>query len=185
MRNRRLIGPGKPRLSLMLLAVVSLLMGCAGPTKARMKMPAPQGISVADGTRLAAQAMQDTGHWPKSQNEAAGQVSGEKTHKVSFGWETATTYLEVTVVKTPDGGLETDAKCSVSQNMAYWNEGGKCVDEFHEAFRKRLAAWQPPVRTQPPPEYRTPPPEYRTPAPERMPVQQPPQRGPAGKEYNL
>jgi len=186
MRIRRSLEPGNLRHSLVLLAAVFLLAGCAGPTKARMQMPAPSGINVAEGTRVAAQAMQDMGYWPKSQNEASGLVTGEKTQKISFGWETMTTTLEVSVVKTPEGGLGADAKCSVSQNMAYWSGGRECVEQFQEAFRKRLAAWQPPVRTQPPPEYRIPPPEYRAPAPERAPVQPAPQpRGPAGKEYNL
>jgi hypothetical protein len=164
---------------LTLLAIAALgLSGCAGPSQSRREFSSPPNLSVAEGTRLAAQAMQDIAFWPKFQNEAAGQVSGDKTVKISFGWETATITLEVGVMKTAQGGLAADAKCSVSKNMAYWDEGDECVEEFQKAFEKRLAAWQPAPRPVPPP------PTYRQPAPS-VPAPQPPAASPKSKEYEL
>jgi hypothetical protein len=162
-----------------LLSVAALgLAGCAGPSQSRLEFRSPPNLSVAEGTRLAAQAMQDIGFWPKFQNEAAGQVSGDKTEKISFGLETMTITLEVGVMKTAQGGLAADAKCSVSKNMAYWDEGGKCVEEFQKAFEKRLAAWQPAPRPiQPVPTYRQPAPSVPAPQPSTTP--------PGGKEYEL
>jgi hypothetical protein len=162
---------------LMLLAIAVLgLSGCAGPYQSRLEFRSPPNLGVAEGTRLAAQAMQDISFWPKFQNEAAGQVSGEKTVKISFGWETMTINLEVGIMKTAQGGLAADAKCGVSKNMAYWDEGDECVEEFQKAFEKRLMTWQPTQRTMQPP------PVYRQPAP----VAPAPQPGaPRGKEYEL
>ena len=135
---------------LAVLAVAALgLLGCAGPYQTRLEFKSHPNLSVADGTRLAAQAMQDISFWPKFQNEAAGQVSGEKTVKISFGWETMTINLEVGIMKTAQGGLTADAKCGVSKNMAYWDEGDECVEEFQKAFEKRLAVWQPAPRPVP------------------------------------
>lgn len=165
---------------LMLLAITVMgLSGCAGPYQTRLEFKSHPNLSVAEGTRLAAQAMQDISFWPKFQNETAGQVSGEKTVKISFGWETMTINLEVGIMKTAQGGLTADAKCGVSKNMAYWDEGNECVEEFQKAFEKRLAAWQPPVMrpAQPPPSYRQPVPA--------IPAPQPPAAPAKSKEYEL
>lgn len=159
-------------------AIVGLgLMGCAGPYQTRLDFKSPPNLNVAEGTRLAAQAMQDIGFWPKFQNEAAGRVSGDKTVKISFGWETMTITLEVGIMKTAQGGLAADATCGVSKNMAYWDEGDECVEEFQKAFEKRLAAWQPAQRQAPPPTYRQPVPAAPTPQPSAAPGK--------SKEYEL
>jgi hypothetical protein len=164
------------------LAIAVLgLSGCAGPYQTRLEFKSHPNLSVAEGTRVAAQAMQDIGFWPKFQNESAGQVSGEKTVKISFGWETMTIELEVGIMKTAQGSLAADAKCGVSKNMAYWDEGDECVEEFQKAFEKRLAAWQPPAPrpVQPPPSYRQPVPAVPMPAP------QPPAAPAKSREYEL
>lgn len=156
-----------------------LLFGCAGPYQTRLEFRTPPSLGVAEGTRLAAQAMQDIGFWPKFQNEAAGQVSGDKTEKITFGWETMTITLEVAVTKTPQGSLAAEAKCAVSKNMAYWDEGDECVEAFQKAFEKRLAAWQPTMRPA------VPTPDFRQPAPATS-KPKPPAAPPArGKEYEL
>jgi len=164
-------------LTLLAIAVLGL-SGCAGPYQTRMEFKSHPNLSVAEGTRVAALAMQDIGFWPKFQNESAGQVSGEKTVKISFGWETMTINLEVGIMKTAQGSLSADAKCGVSKNMAYWDEGDECVEEFQKAFEKRLAAWQPAQRSAPPP------PTYRQPEP-AAPTPPPPVAPPRGKEYEL
>jgi hypothetical protein len=165
-------------LTLLAIAVLGL-SGCAGPYQTRLDFNSHPNLSVAEGTRLAAQAMQDIGFWPKFQNESAGQVSGEKTVKISFGWETMTIELEVGVMKTAQGSLAADAKCGVSKNMAYWDEGDKYVKEFQKAFEKRLASWQPPAPRPVPP-----PPAYRQPVP-AMPAPQHPAAPAKSKEYEL
>ena len=147
-----------------------------------MSRPRHPSLSVAEGTRVAAQAMQDIGFWPKSQNEAAGQVSGDKTEKISFGWETMTITLEVGIMKSAQGSLTADATCGVSKNMAYWDEGDECVEEFQKAFEKRLATWRPAQRPVAPPMQT--PPAYRQPAPV-VPMPQPPAAPAKGKEYEL
>jgi hypothetical protein len=166
-----------------LLAVAFLgLAGCAGPYQTKLEFRSHPSMTVADGTRVAAQAMQDIGFWPKFQNEAAGQLSGEKTEKISFGWETMTITLEVGIMKSAQGGLTADATCGVSKNMAYWDEGDECVEEFQKAFEKRLAAWRPAQRPMAPPMQTTP--TYRQPAP-TAPVPQSPAAPAKGKEYEL
>ncbi len=168
---------------LAVLTVAALgLLGCAGPYQTKLDFRAHPSMTVADGTRVAAQAMQDINFWPKFQNEAAGQISGDKTVKISFGWETMTITLEVGIMKTAQGGLVADAKCSVSKNMAYWDDGDECVEEFQKAFEKRLAAWQPVPRPVAP--IQRPAPTYRQPAP-AVPVPQPPATPGKGKEYEL
>ncbi len=164
---------------LALLAFTAVgLFGCATPYQTQLEFRSSPNLSVAEGTRLAAQAMQDIGFWPKFQNEAAGQVSAEKTKKITFGWETMTITLDVQIMKTAHTGIVADAKCSVSKNMAYWNEGDECVEEFQKAFEKRLAAWQPAPRpVQPLPGYRQPEPA--------APAQQQPAAPSGGKEYEL
>lgn len=163
-------------LTFLAIAVLGL-SGCAGPYQTRLEFKSHPNLSVAEGTRVAAQAMQDISFWPKFQNEAAGQVRGEKTVKISFGWETMTIELEVGIMKTAQGGITADAKCGVSKNMAYWDEGDECVEEFQKAFEKRLASWQPPA-----PRSVSPPPTYRQPVPgaPTSPVAPTP-----GKEYEL
>jgi hypothetical protein len=166
-----------------LLAVVFLgLAGCAAPYQTKLEFKSHPSLSVAEGTRVAAQAMQDIGFWPKSQNEAAGQVSGDKTEKISFGWETMTITLEVGIMKSAQGSLTADATCGVSKNMAYWDEGDECVEEFLKAFEKRLATWRPAQRPVAPPMQT--PPAYRQPAPV-VPMPQPPAAPAKGKEYEL
>lgn len=166
----------------MLAIAVLALSGCAGPYQTRLDFKTHPSMTVADGTRVAAQAMQDIGFWPKFQNESAGQVSGDKTVKISFGWETMTITLEVGIMKTAQGGLAADAKCSVSKNMAYWDEGDECVEDFQKAFEKRLAAWRPAPRPLAPPVQ--PAPSYRQPVP-AVPVPQSPAAPLKGKEYEL
>jgi hypothetical protein len=125
------------------------LTGCGGAYHSRIEaVDAHPGISVAEATRLAAQAMQDTGFWPKQQNEAQGTLIGERTQKISMGWETVTLTLEVKLTRTPAGKVVVDAACSPSANIAYWDEGDECVEGFEQAFKRRLAGWQP--RVQPP-----------------------------------
>lgn len=168
------------RLAGVLLAL--LVAACAGPYKGRLDMASPPGVGIAEGTRIAAQAMQDIGFWPKLQNEAAGLVTGEKTDKIFFGWETMTITLQVALTTKPGGGLSVDAVCSVSKNMAYWDEGDECVEAFRAAFDKRLADWRMPAPVMMP-AYPARPAPVMPLQPARPPAA--PTMPPSGREYDL
>jgi len=122
------------------LSLTAMLTACVGSYETRTQpIAGSSNISLAEATRVAAQAMQDNGFWPKQQHEATGKLTGERTQKVSFGWETVTLTLKVQLKRVPSGALIVDAVCAPSANIAFWTEGDKCVSEFEDAFRQRLA----------------------------------------------
>ncbi len=167
------------------LAVGVLLLGaCVQPHETRMEIDAPARITVAEGTRLAALAMQDIGFWPKMQNEAAGLVVGEKTEKITLGWETMTLTLQASVGKDTAGKLKADAKVEVSKNMAFYTGQSAWVEKFQKAFQDRLAAWTPPPPPAPPPARYSPAPRYQT-TPTYQPAPAPGPSSPAREEFDL
>lgn len=130
---RKFVGP------ILLAALVSFFtVSCATPYQERIQLEPRVGVSISEGVRIAAQAMQDIGFWPTLQNESAGTITGRRTDKTSFGLETYTRTLDIVVAQGAGGNFAIDAKCSVSENVAYWDEGDECVAEFWSAFNKRL-----------------------------------------------
>ena len=125
---------------ILLLSLAFILAACVGSYETRTQpIAGSSNISLAEATRIAAQAMQDNGFWPKQQHEATGTLTGERTQKINFGWETVTLKLKVQLKRVPSGALLLDAVCAPSANIAFWTEGDKCVSEFEDAFRQRLA----------------------------------------------
>ena len=161
------------------LFLAIFLVACAGPSHRALNLPPTPGIGVAEATRIAARAMQEIGFWPTSQDETTGFLRGEKTEKITLGMETMTIYLAVKVMEVAPGTIRAAAECSVSSNMAYWDEGGECVDRFESAFNRLIVeAARNRVRHPPPSDFR--------PAPAPEPVVPVEPGGPAGgKEYSL
>jgi len=128
--------------TILLLSLTIMLAACVGSYETRTQpISGSSDISLAEATRIAAQAMQDNGFWPKQQHEASGTLLGERTQKINLGWETVTLTLSVQLKRTPSGSLFVDAVCTPSSNIAFWTEGGKCVSEFEQAFRQRMTSW--------------------------------------------
>jgi len=168
------------------LALAFLIAGvtaaCVPAYETRMDIRSPPGISVAEGTRLAALAFQDIGFWPKRQSESAGVVVAEHTEAITFGMEDMTITMQANIRPAAGNGVTADAKVTVSKNMAVYTEQQDWVDKFQEAFNQRLAQWRPVAAPYTP---SAPPPVPRSrPAPVPMPAPAPPP-SPGAREYDL
>jgi hypothetical protein len=97
-----------------------------------------QGLSVGEGVRMAARAMQAVGYFPTQQNDAQGHVSGERSDKDLFGADVFTLYIDVKLSPSAAGGLQMKATCSISRNMAYTDELDDECEKFRRAFDKLL-----------------------------------------------
>lgn len=120
-------------------AVVLLLAGCAAPYVMTREVDARHGLSVGEGVRLAARAMQAAGYFPTQQNDAAGHIIGERNDKDSFGVDVLTLYIEANVSRGPKGGLLVNTICSVSKNIVYTDQLDDECEKFGKALDKLLA----------------------------------------------
>jgi hypothetical protein len=161
------------------LAATFLLAACAAPYVLTRDVDARYGLSVGDGVRLAARAMQAAGYFPTDQNDAAGRVVGERNDKDSFGTDVLTLYIEAVVTRSPTGGLNVNATCSVSQNIVYTDQLDDECEKFRGALDKLLAE-----RSAAPAAVRTPPQPRPAPLSPPLPVQ-PPAVPARGRDYSL
>jgi len=155
-----------------------LLTACATPYVITRDVDTRYGLSIGDGVRLAARAMQAAGYFPTEQNDAAGRVVGERNDKDSFGADVLTLYIEAIVKHSPSGGLLVNATCSVSKNIVYTDQLDDECEKFRAALDKLLAereATPARSRSQTMPRPTTPPSMPQAPAPQ-------PGRG---KDYRL
>lgn len=120
-------------------AVMFLLGACATPYVITRDVDTRYGLSIGDGVRLAARAMQAAGYFPTEQNDAAGRVVGERNDKDSFGADVLTLYIEAIVQHNPSGGLLVNATCSVSKNIVYTDQLDDECEKFRAALDKLLA----------------------------------------------
>lgn len=115
------------------------LAACASPYSMTRDIDERNGLSVGDGVRLAAKAMQAVGYFPTQQNDAAGRVLGERNDKDSFGSDVLTLFIEANVTRTPKGSLQLNTTCSISQNIVYTDVLDDECEKFQRAFDKLLA----------------------------------------------
>ena len=146
-------------------ALAMLVAACAGPYAMSRGVDARHALSVGDGVRLAARAMQAINYFPTQQNDAAGRVVGERSQKDAFGTDVLTLYIEANIARAPTGGLQMNTICSVSKNIVYTDELDDECEKFQRAFDKLVAerGAVPPTRPQAmpqpqPPATSTPPP---------------------------
>jgi len=129
------------------LAIMSIsgfvLAGCATTGMKHTKVQAVPGdydICVAEGVRIAAQAMQRVDFWVTKQNDTAGYLYGEMKTKDALRVGTMTFYLEVQVSRDPGGGLNVSATSIAGPEVAFTTWLPKFVKDFYKAFDEILAA---------------------------------------------
>jgi hypothetical protein len=116
-----------------------LFAGCAGTRHTRTQEILPgYDLSVAEGVRIAAQAMQRLGFWVTKQNEAAGSLFGEKVR--GRGIYKGTYYLQVHVGGNPGKPIKINATSIAGPEIAFTNELPGIVSDFYIAFEDILAA---------------------------------------------
>lgn len=126
-----------------------LLSACAGPYSLTRVVDPAQGLSVAEGVRVAARAMQAVGYFPTQQSDASGQVVGERSRKDAWGMDVMTLTIDARLSSVGAGGVQMLATCSVSKNIAYTDELDDECKKFRDAFDKLLGERRSAVRTAP------------------------------------
>jgi len=159
---------------LLAVAMSLMLAACITPYSMTKAIDPGQGMSVGEGVRMAARAMQAVGYFPTQQNDAQGHVIGERSDKDLFGADVFTLYIDAKLSPSAAGGLQLQATCSISKNMAYTDELDDECEKFRGAFDKllgeRAGSGRSPVAApgRPAPEMRPPPPAAASaPAPSR------------------
>ena len=118
-----------------------LLAGCgAFPLRHEIDYPA-QTVSMARAIRIAAQAMQEGGFLPTTQNEAAGTVRGQKTELGgdAFGFS-GTFFMDVTIQLGANGAMHLDVVCSPGPEVAFSTDLPAYIAQFQAAFERLLQA---------------------------------------------
>ncbi len=123
---------------LLAVAMSLMLAACITPYSMTKAVDPAQGMSVGEGVRMAARAMQAVGYFPTQQNDAQGHVIGERSDKDLFGADVFTLYIDAKLSPTAAGGLQLQATCSISKNMAYTDELDDECEKFRRAFDKLL-----------------------------------------------
>lgn len=185
----------KNRIFTIMLAITLvqlMLFGCAGMRHTKKQtMPAKYDVSVAEGTRIAAQAMQRTGFMITRQNDATGYLFGEKVKGAGIMRETF--YLEVHIGKDVGSGLKVQATSIAGPEIAFTDELDDRVDEFFVAFSDIFTAKysihlekKPPVKFEKRVTPQVPPTEVpgKKIAPQKRPSPEQPTE-PSDKEYEL
>jgi hypothetical protein len=146
------------------VAMSLMLAACITPYSMTKAIDPGQGLSVGEGVRMAARAMQAVGYFPTQQNDAQGHVIGERSDKDLFRTDVFTLYIDAKLSPSAAGGLQMKATCSISKNMAYTDQLDDECEKFQRAFDKllgeRARAGRSPVSTpgRVSPETRPPPP---------------------------
>jgi hypothetical protein len=126
-----------------------LLAACAGPYSLTRVVDPAQGLTVAEGVRVVARAMQVVGYFPTQQTDVSGQVVGERSRKDSWGMDVMTLTIEARLSPIGAGGMQMQATCSVSKNIAYTDELDDECKKFRAAFDRLLGERRSAVRTAP------------------------------------
>ena len=126
------------RAGLLVAAVSLMLAGCVTPYSMTKAVDPAQGLTVGEGVRMAARAMQAVGYFPTQQNDAQGHVIGERSNKDLLGTDVFTLYIDAKLSPSAAGGLQLQATCSISKNMAYTDELDDECEKFQRAFDKLL-----------------------------------------------
>jgi hypothetical protein len=182
------------------LAVLLVAAACSGPYTRQQAVPSQYRLTVPEGIRVAAQAMQTVGYFPVKQDAGAGYIIGEQKRKDSFGLDMFTLSLSVSFLPAGEGRLNMSATAAVSENIVLTDELDDEVDKFYGAFQRTLeqrAAGRAPTPALAPglapeavppavPLPRPTPPVLQAPPPAPAPsVPSPPARAPGGTGYQL
>ena len=120
------------------LAALLLAAGCSGPYTRQQAVPPQYRLTVPEGIRVAAQAMQTVGYFPVKQDVGAGYIVGEQKRKDSFGLDMFSLSLSVSLLPAGEGRLNMSATAAVSENIAFTDELDDEVDKFYAAFQRTL-----------------------------------------------
>jgi hypothetical protein len=180
------------------LAVLLVAAACSGPYTRQQAVPPQYRLTVPEGIRVAAHAMQTVGYFPVKQDVGAGYIVGEQKRKDSFGVDMFSLSLSVSFLPAGEGRLNVSATAAVSENIVLTDELDDEVDKFYGAFQRTLeqrAAGRAPAlapglapEAVPPaaPLPRPTPPVLQAPPPAPAPsVPSPPARAPGGTGYQL
>jgi len=114
--------------------------GCgAFPHKVRREYPQQQNITVAQATRIAALAMQDTGFLPEVQNETSGFVGGKINDPDILGFA-QTFRMQVELGRDVQGPLWVNVSCQAGPEVAVSTSLPGYVDSFFTSFEQRMQA---------------------------------------------
>lgn len=128
----------RPWTALRVAALGLMLAGCVTPYSFTRLVEPGQGMSVGEGVRMAARAMQAVGYFPSQQSDAQGRVVGERSDKDWLGADVFTLYIDARLTASGAGGLQLQATCSVSKNIAYTDELDDECEKFRRAFDKLM-----------------------------------------------
>ena len=124
------------------LAALLLAAGCSGPYTRQQAVPPQYRLTVPEGIRVAAQAMQTVGYFPVKQDVGAGYIVGEQKRKDSFGLDMFSLSLSVSFLPAGEGRLNMSATAAVSENIANVSTTGykRTRTEFHTLVGSTAAA---------------------------------------------
>ena len=138
----------KSNLSILLLSIVTLLLftGCAGMGTTGSKymnehtFQVNQDINLEEATNLAAQALQDMEVNITEQNNASGFLAGVLT----TGWwvNKETYFVELYLSTSGKQQVKVHASSIAGPQTAFTNELDDIVEDFYEAYEKRLSTVQ-------------------------------------------
>lgn len=124
--------------ALLALATGALVAACAGPYAMTKAIDPGLALSLGEGVRLAARAMQAVGYFPTRQSDSEGRVIGERSDKDAFRTDVFTLYIDARLSPSPTGGLQMHTTCSISQNMVYTDQLDDECEKFQRAFDRLL-----------------------------------------------
>ncbi len=120
------------------LAVLLVAAACSGPYTRQQAVPPQYRLTVPEGIRVAAHAMQTVGYFPVKQDVGAGYIVGEQKRKDSFGVDMFSLSLSVSFLPAGEGRLNVSATAAVSENIVLTDELDDEVDKFYGAFQRTL-----------------------------------------------
>lgn len=114
-----------------------LLAACAAlPSKHQAHYRS--GLTVQEATRIAAQAMLDSGFIPMHQNENLGFVHGERDEKDALGGFHGSFHLIVKLSYNPDASLTLQVESRAGREVAISNDPPRYLAQFQSHFDQRM-----------------------------------------------